>query len=730
MNKLIVIFTIIGILILFWFCFSSKQVPVEIDINAGNSPPIKIKENFEPNAMTKKIIENNSNNKIKSNFEGGQHLKEHTTDKGQNLIVTYPNPGVSSWVLRQSFDVESGRYQENELFYEISLNLEPNKFYTVSSVFGLSGDWQFSEFAYRIIFSENYNPPVRNDVIPTNPNILDGLGKIEYQMEYQNMMWYYNSFGFKTPSFVSGKVRIQIGYMDVVTTGYRYITAISIKETIAQNNNFPIPTGLDTFLDASNIQSYPRYGNVWKDMSGNGNDFSWKNKPTWTQSGFFKTLNNTLEGPSGFKLLQQGKQNANQQFSIFFDYKSFTKNVDNVLPILTIYGNQNIALQINLPVSYGQMNIQSGSQNTLIPYDIMTNQQNIYGVTYDGSVMSVYINSEKVMDYNAEHMYFNNRPVLINPTGENDGINRYFLFYNIALNEDNVNYLSTYLNRNIVLPPTNNIETNDGGMIGYIFGTPSNVLPMKKKTTPYSSECCSEQYRDKGCKIIYDPVSGNDVCGYVKHGKLNKCDDGCCYPEDCSKKTAGCPDVKMKNNDYIVKIEKGSDLAQKVGWSGERNYGNSREKARYIFENNFPWCPLPDILDRRKYNPDISECPFIIHDNNPCKYYECRNINWNETKLGANEKCKKRIDSYCNLNYNYDPACYCWNPKNYSKNRNCQIFRGKFEDPAKCDFRKHSIENHPDSKDYIRKDKIPCWNCNLTAPSFGINKDPEICNKK
>ena len=58
MNKLIVIFTIIGILILFWFCFSSKQVPVEIDINAGNSPPIKIKENFEPNAMTKKIIEN------------------------------------------------------------------------------------------------------------------------------------------------------------------------------------------------------------------------------------------------------------------------------------------------------------------------------------------------------------------------------------------------------------------------------------------------------------------------------------------------------------------------------------------------------------------------------------------------------------------------------------------------------------------------------------------------
>ena len=66
MNKLIVIFTIIGILLLFWFCFfPQRQTPIEIDINAGNAPPIKIQEKFsEPNTMTKKIINNDTDNKI------------------------------------------------------------------------------------------------------------------------------------------------------------------------------------------------------------------------------------------------------------------------------------------------------------------------------------------------------------------------------------------------------------------------------------------------------------------------------------------------------------------------------------------------------------------------------------------------------------------------------------------------------------------------------------------
>jgi hypothetical protein len=43
-------------------------------------------------------------------------------------------------------------------------------------------------------------------------------------------------------------------------------------------------------------------------------------------------------------------------------------------------------------------------------------------------------------------------------------------------------------------------------------------------------------------------------------------------------------------------------------------------------------------------------------------------------------------------------------------------WRGNFEAEDKCDFRKFDIEQHPDSKDYIKKSKIPCWGCNLDAP--------------
>ena len=40
----------------------------------------------------------------------------------------------------------------------------------------------------------------------------------------------------------------------------------------------------------------------------------------------------------------------------------------------------------------------------------------------------------------------------------------------------------------------------------------------------------------------------------------------------------------------------------------------------------------------------------------------------------------------------------------------------KYNDPNDigCSVAEFSIEDHPDFKNYIRKDKIPCWGCDLT----------------
>jgi hypothetical protein len=42
-------------------------------------------------------------------------------------------------------------------------------------------------------------------------------------------------------------------------------------------------------VDAANIRSYPGTGTTWTDLSGNGNNLTLTNSPTWNSSGYFST---------------------------------------------------------------------------------------------------------------------------------------------------------------------------------------------------------------------------------------------------------------------------------------------------------------------------------------------------------------------------------------------------------------------------------------------------------
>ena len=176
-----------------------------------------------------------------------------------------------------------------------------------------------------------------------------------------------------------------------------------------------------------------------------------------------------------------------------------------------------------------------------------------------------------------------------------------------------------------------------------------------------------------------------------------------------------CPKVIYENDRYYIIIPHGSKLAKDIGYSGIRDYGGDIDTARKIFEINFPKCKLPDILDKTKYRADLSECPFVmLTPDNPCNQFECRKTNWTNG-VPDNKNCKRSVDVYCSKYSDVDPACYCWRKENLEKTE-CMKWRGNFEAEDKCDFRKFDIEKHPDSKDYIKKNKIPCWGCNLDAP--------------
>ena len=75
---------------------------------------------------------------------------------------------------------------------------------------------------------------------------------------------------------------------------------------------------------------------------------------------------------------------------------------------------------------------------------------------------------------------------------------------------------------------------------------------------------------------------------------------------------------------------------------------------------------------------------------------------------------KHIVSNYCELYSDIDDSCLCWR-KEYRNLPSCRKFRRKYQDPKdyQCNIKDFDIEEHPSFNKYIKKDKIPCWNCNI-----------------
>jgi hypothetical protein len=343
---------------------------------------------------------------------------------------------------------------------------------------------------------------------------------------------------------------------------------------------------------------------------------------------------------------------------------------DNILignTILKISGNQNIALEVILPKTYGNIYLIAGGEKYKTEIQYLSSLENMMAITYNGDKIFMYINGELVLETRCPKIYFDNSPIMINPNGKFQGSFYTFAYYN---------------------------EHHSSGAIS--------------KITKYFM-----RMKAIGNELVNPFIDKNidDFIFKISERKLEE------YNTDKKNETLEqtCPKVIYENDRYYIIIPYGSKLAKDIGYSGIRDYGGNIDTARKIFEINFPKCKLPDLLDKTKYKADLSNCPFImLTPENPCNQFECRKTDWNNG-IPDNKNCKRNVDVYCSKYSDVDPACYCWKKENRDKSE-CMKWRGNFEAEDKCDFRKFDIEQHPDSKDYIKKSKIPCWGCNLDAP--------------
>ena len=115
-----------------------------------------------------------------------------------------------------------------------------------------------------------------------------------------------------------------------------------------------VTSGLVLCLDAANRKSYPGSGPTWTDLSGNGNNLTLTNSPTWNSSGYFSTGSTGYFTGSGSALIPTG----NSSYTMICWVRVTGSWVDSNKGIISIGGfgtsNQSNALRTN-NTSLGQL---------------------------------------------------------------------------------------------------------------------------------------------------------------------------------------------------------------------------------------------------------------------------------------------------------------------------------------------------------------------------------------
>ena len=635
------------------------------------------KKDFNESFTSKKLTDQNILHN--SSFEDGKNIKEFQEKSGNSDIIVFHNPGASKYVLRQSKN-DKMDYRK-AIFYQIKLDVKPNKIYSLRCLY----------------YSTNNLPLVHRlqyKQMNTGKSIfLKTLSDDKTSGNFKNQYCL-----FQTPKEDDDKtmelfISLMINFNNI--KGYNYLTDVVLEEII-DGYNIPVTTNLRCYLNVFHPNSVESSNRVIKDISENDYNFV-ASRNVGVQKMDVDLTNNILTGPNAFQLQNQDRMKYNNKFSLFLFIKGVGKPISESFAnrggtknwnisaeeeessedipiggelmgttILKISGNQNTALEVILPQKYGNIYLIAGGEKYKTDIQYLSSLENMMAITYNGDKIFMYINGELVLDARCPKIYFDNSAVMINPTGKFQGSFYTFAYYNEYMNSENIGKTTKYF--------------------------------MKMKAI--------------GNELTNPYVDNNADDFILKITDKNLEEAGKDVDKDADRM---CPKVIYENDHYYVIIPHGSKLAKDIGYSGIRDYGGDIDTARKIFEINFPKCKLPDILDKTKYKADLSECPFImLTPENPCNQFECKKTNWTNG-VPDNKNCKRSVDVYCSKYSDVDPACYCWKKENMEKSE-CMKWRGNFEAEDKCDFRKFDIEKHPDSKDYIKKNKIPCWGCNLDAP--------------
>jgi len=722
MYNYLIILLIFILLILFLAYFNTKK-------------SLKLKANWEINLKDTESFENNYNqldinyNLIKNNcFDNKQNLDNYINQQGYNKIINCQNPGKSQYSLNQ----------KSNSYYEISCSNSINSTYLLFFYINLENK-NINEFNFESFVKirmptkdySNYLPKIQYNIIK----------KVDLG---NNKVWYHVKVIYNSNENVLDKQIITFNNQQKNCT--LYLTDISLFKVLNSAPNFIYNRDLICFIDCI---KYNSNNNVLHDLSGNNNDMYLSNIPKKNEDYIYLT-NSKIEGfPSNvlnsekFTLvLSINKQEDNNQLKSKVEGNLSKENDQFNRILLSVQGNNQYAFEIGILDDY----LYLLQNNKKIKSDRPLNYYNksMITVLYDGNVLNIYNDNLNILSHKIDKIYLNKKPILLNKNKNLDIYLYHIAVYNRIVNSTELKNIREYFITN-----QNKNNDNQPNILDVTF---DNIFDTKKYNSPLvnnydkyienfqtaEEESYEEVHDNNDNNIKMNCLKDcNNLCKKFLNGTqssidkykncLNNCKnvvDSCneycktnndemyCADTEC-KVNDKCPKVYKKNGKYVVYIPENGIYSD--FFTGEKIFSADIDKARNMYAYNFPNCPIPKelICDNNKYK---EYCPYTVNELNPCNSRACADVNWNVKNykdLKINDKCKKIISNYCHINYDKDDNCYCWDPK-YKNDKRCIEFRKFFENPNDyCNISSFNIEQHPDFNKYIKKDKIPCWGCNI-----------------
>lgn len=643
------------------------------------------------------------------NFEDGKKPDAMYLN-GNSTIVTGENPGKTSYYLNIARPAGSPQSNEDPNYAGLRYEVANHTKYLFSCICGTK------------------NPTLSGTINPNgliNITVRTGTGTLLYPETYftttplngnqQGITWY--KFEFVTNMEVDGgdKVMLEIMFGRNAQQEIRMFTDLFLGQQIIGLGPIPVNSNLNGAYLAYSTASYTLGEKVWKDLSGKGYDINFDVTPGYnTTEKAFDIKTTTGTGPFASNWI-----GSEQDFTIVLYGKSLSDSLASPAEAITIPGNNINAVKCSLP------NDSSKYPMKLIVADlqgpdmlVQLNQTYVMFIEYTQSDTTCRITLNDAdspsFQFNANSKVYGSttRNIILNAAKQWNSLLYGTLIYQQILSTQQKKDTNTYL------------RTKDTGSIKYPPSgyTKYDQIPIVKPIPTPRQDCynlCMDRCSNKvgveynscinSCRT--DIPECNNMCSLPINSNNPICSPGANIRPDC-------PIVIFKNGNYIIIIDQNSVYARQLGRYGEISYGSDRQKAASIYSMNFPGCPLPPILIAIA-PPDpnqMASCPFHIRDNNPCATDACNAMKWTSGLVqdGMQDQCKRNINHYCELYHNLDPACKCWDPTNQNTEQ-CQNIINNIRKPydENCRPGSYPISQHPEFSQYIRKDRIPCWGCDI-----------------